>query len=216
MTFSSSLSGDDRVLILDASVIINVIGSGSSEQIFAALPVPPLVSSYAVQEIVGGGREEASIITALLDRNALIRADLAPSANAVFASLVSGSTPETLGDGEAATIAIAKDVGGVAMIDEKQGWRIAGGRFPSLQLATTIDLFALPTIIASLGPSDLSQAVLNALMKARMQVREHQLEWVIDQIGAEAAGGCRSLARLMRMRAGKPRKATRPLLEERR
>ncbi|ESW78197.1 hypothetical protein X773_20775 [Mesorhizobium sp. LSJC285A00] len=207
MTFSSSLSVADGLLVLDASVVINVIGSGSSERILSALPTPPLVSSYAIQEIVGGGRNDASIITALLDRNVMIRADLTHPANVVFASLVSGSTSDTLGDGEAATIAIAKDIGGVAMIDEKQGWRIAGGRFPDLQLATTVDLLALPSISECLGQSEFRQAVLNALTEARMQVREHQLEWVIAQIGVEAAVGCRSLARLMRVRSAEPHKA---------
>jgi predicted nucleic acid-binding protein len=206
MTFSSSLDGCESVLVLDASVLINLIGSRHSDRILASLPAPAVVSEYAAKEILEGGHGDAVVIQHLLDRGLLARQLMSPAAASLFEGLVSGATHESLGDGEAATIAIAHDIGAVALIDEKQGWRIAGVQFPDLQLATTVDLFALPTIGALLGPTALGEAVHGAIVQARMQVREHQLEWVIARIGVEAASECRSLARLMRNRASSARR----------
>ena len=127
------------------------------------------------------------------------------TALSLFKDLVSGSTQESLGDGEAATIAIARDTGTVAVIDEKQGWRIVNDRFESLQLATTVDILALPKVVTALGEKGLGEAVHSALVRARMQVREHQLDWVIGCVGTEAASECRSLVRLLRHRTNMAR-----------
>lgn len=207
MTFLSSLSSNERPLILDASVLINLIGSGYGERILAALCVPVSVSDYAADEILNGGHDDAAVMRSLLD-GALIRKEpMTPAAAALFADLVSGATQESLGDGEAATIAIANDTGAVAVIDEKQGWRIAL-RFADVQLATTVDILALPSVVISFEDGALAQAVNSALVNARMQVREHQLDWVVGCIGIEAASACRSLARLMRHRDNMTRHRT--------
>ncbi len=205
MTFSSSLSSNKRTLVLDASVLINLIGSGYCERILKALPVPITVSDYAADEILNGGHEDAVIMRGLLDREILMRETLTMAASKTFASLVSGATHESLGDGEAATIAIARDTEAVAVIDEKQGWRIANGHFANVELATTVDILAIPAIRHSLGDDVHAQAVGSALVKARMQVRDYQLDWVVDCIGDEAARSCRSLARLMRHRSNMAR-----------
>ncbi|MGH0212306.1 hypothetical protein NKY66_00055 [Sinorhizobium meliloti] len=201
MTFSSSLSSNERVLVLDASVLINLIGSGYCERILAALTMPVKVSGYAATEILNGGHYDAVVMQSLLDEGVIHREPLTPAASILFADLVSGATQESLGDGEAATIAIANDTGAIAVIDEKQAWRIANNRFADVQLATTVDILALPSVRLSLGDSALAQAVNSSLVRARMQVREHQLDWVLGCIGVEAASACRSLARLMRHRA---------------
>lgn len=205
MTFSSSLSSNERVLVLDASVLINLIGSGYSERILAALSVPVTVSDYAANEILDGGHDDAVVMQGLLDGGLLARAPMTSAGSSLFEDLVSGATQESLGDGEAATIAIASDMGAVAVIDEKQGWRIANGRLAGLQLATTVDILALRSVRITLGENALCEAVHLALVRARMQVREHQLDWVVGCIGSEAALACRSLARLTRHRANMAR-----------
>lgn len=208
MTFSSSLSSNERPLILDASVLINLIGSGYGERILAALCVPVSVSDYAADEILNGGHDDAAVMRSLLDGAVIRKEPMTPAAAALFADLVSGATQESLGDGETATIAIANDTGAVAVIDEKQGWRIATVRFADVQLATTVDILALPSVVISLEDGALAQAVNSALVNARMQVREHQLDWVVGCIGIEAASACRSLARLMRHRDNMTRQRT--------
>ncbi|SMD15120.1 hypothetical protein [Rhizobium sp. RU36D] len=207
MTFSSSLSSNEGALVLDASVLINLIGSGYCERILAALTVPIRVSDYAAAEILGGGHEDAVVMRGLLDTGMVHRDPMSPAASILFEDLVSGETNETLGDGEAATIAIANDTGAIAVIDEKQGWRIAKIRSSSLQLATTVDILALPSVHQSLGDGALAQAIKSALVNARMQVRDHQLDWVVGCIGVEAASACTSLARLLRHRANMARQS---------
>lgn len=206
MTFSSSLSSNERALVLDASVLINLIGSGYCERILAALTLPIRVSEYAASEIMDGGHEDAVVMRGLLDEGAIHREPMTPTASALFVDLVSGATHESLGDGEAATIAIANDTDAMAVIDEKQAWRIVNGRFADVQLATTVDILALSAVRLSLGDNALAQAVNSSLVRARMQVREHQLDWIVGCIGIKAASECRSLARLMRHRASTARR----------
>jgi hypothetical protein len=74
-------------------------------------------------------------------------------------------------------------------------------RFESLRLATTIDILAYDAVRQALGQSKLEQAALQALRLARMQVRDHQFDWVVDLIGAESIPACTSLKRLAGHRA---------------
>ena len=49
---------------------------------------------------------------------------------------------ETLGDGEAATLALSHGVGCIAAIDEKKATSVSAERFGPLQLATIVDIRA--------------------------------------------------------------------------
>jgi predicted nucleic acid-binding protein len=115
---------------------------------------------------------------------------------------VSGNSSESLGDGEAATLAFAHGIGGSAAIDEKKATRLAADRFGSLKIVTTIDILAHDTVRAALGDARLADATLQALRLARMQVREHQFDWVARVIGMENVETCSSLNRLAKRLAG--------------
>ena len=183
-------------LILDASVAINLNATGIAPRIFDAIPNPIVFVDVVVRELEAGrakGRTDADMVVSLVQSGRAQLESLSAECEGNFLALVSGTGAATLDDGEAATIAYAVAHGGMPVIDEKKGFAISQDRFPSLQVVTTTDLFAHETVLAVLGASDLSDAIYNALMLARMRVPEHYIPWVISMIGEEKAEKCHSL-----------------------
>jgi hypothetical protein len=199
MTFSSCLAEEDRQLVLDASVVINLLATGVPAPILRALGIPALVTENVALEVSrddDNGHSKLALPDELIADGTVSVSRLEGPSLKMFAVLVSGSTVETLGDGEAATLAFAHAAGVSAAIDERKATRIAGSRFPSLRLVTTIDILAHRAVLSELGKDELARATFQALLLARMQVREHQFEWVVDLIGDENVATCSSLRRL--------------------
>lgn len=203
MTYSSCLSDADSRLVLDASVVINIMATGQSVNILEALRRPLHIPAAVAQEIEDGERSDRRQISVLHDliHGQLVEvADLADEALATFFTLVSCGAGESLGDGEAATIALSVACGGSAVIDEKLATKICTSRYPSLRMVTSIDILAHPSVEAGIGRVSLANATLDALLKARMQVREPQFDWIAELIGPEGVAQCSSLRRLARTR----------------
>lgn len=204
MTFSSCLTDEDSALALDASVVINLLATGHPVPILRALAVPIVVADNVMREIERGamnGRHELDLLARMIDDQVVRVAELEDQALQTFFDLVSGNASESLGDGEAATLAFAYGMGCAAAIDEKKATRLAAERFESLKLITTVDILARDTVRTSLGDTLLADATFRALRLARMQVREHQFDWVARIIGTENVETCSSLKRLTRRRA---------------
>ncbi|WP_418648277.1 hypothetical protein ACNQFN_06175 [Thauera butanivorans] len=198
MTFSSCLTNHDQALVLDASVIINLLATGSVGAILQALDVRLIVTDNVVREIGQGevnGRQEPKLLAELIGNQILRVEELAGPSLENFFDMISGHTSNSLGDGEAATIAFAHNNGFSAAIDEKKAARIVGERFGALKLVTTVDILAYGPVQASLGHETLSNATLRALRHARMQVRDHQVDWIVQLIGVENLMACSSLKR---------------------
>jgi hypothetical protein len=87
-----------------------------------------------------------------------------------------------------------------AAIDEKKATKLSVDRFTSLRLVTTIDILAHDTVQSTLGRTALAEAAFQALRLARMQVQEHQFDWLHDLIGAENVAASTSLRRLANRR----------------
>ncbi|MBD1253882.1 hypothetical protein IDX02_32855, partial [Pseudomonas aeruginosa] len=154
MTFSSCLTNQRTALVLDASVIINLLATGHAGTILQALSVPLIVTDNVVREIGQGtvnGRPEPELLAELTSNQVLKVNELAGTALESFFDMVSGHTSSSLGDGEAATLAFAHHNGLFAAIDEKKATRIAAERFEALRLVTTVDILAFEPVRASLG-----------------------------------------------------------------
>ena len=198
MTFSSCLTDQRTALVLDASIIINLLATGYADSILHALAVPLFVTDIVVHEIEQGaanGRPEPALLAALINDQVVTVKELTGSALKDFFGMVSGHTSSSLGDGEAATLALAYRNDLSAAIDEKKASRIAAERFETLRLVTTVDILASPQVQRLLGREALATAILQALQRARMQVREHQFDWIAQLIGLENVKACPSLRR---------------------
>lgn len=204
MTFSSCLTDRDSILVLDASVIINLLATGYASAILQAVPAPIVVTDNVIREIEQGavnGRPEPKQLLELIHNQILKREELSGIALEHFFDLVSGSTAASLGDGEAATLALAHCNGFTAGIDEKKATKISSERFENLRLITTVDILAYEPVRISLGDEALAKATLQALKNARMQVRENQFDWIQGLIGCENVSLCPSLRRLIKLKA---------------
>ncbi len=197
------LIDSDAPMLADTSVVINLDATGYFDRILEALPNRLLVSEIVENEMRLGEIEGAREVNGIWEIIAHGQAEvvtLTCEGLRRFRSLTSGRAVETLGDGEAATIASALELGAIALIDERKGLRISAEKFPSLVTATSLDAFAHPQVQSSLGMSSLSEAVFSALTRARMRVPQQYYQWVVDLIGADNARKCNSLPRSVRMR----------------
>ena len=198
----SCLIDSEAPMLADTSVVINLDATGCFGRILDALPNRLQVSEIVEHEVrlgeIDGAREKSGILEIIACGQVDV-VGLAGEGLRRFRSLTSGRAVETLGDGEAATIACALELGAIALIDERKGLRISAEKFPSLVTATTLDTLAHPRVQAGLGVERLTEAVFNALTRARMRVPQQYYRWVVDLIGADNARKCNSLPRWVRL-----------------
>jgi len=196
MGLPNCLLDPSKPLVLDASVAINLNATGSCVRILDAIPNPVVILDIVSRELEAGrakGRTDADVVAALVASGRVEIASLCAECEGNFLAMVCGSGSATLDDGEAATIAWAVAHGSTPIIDEKKGLSICQDRFPSVQAATTTDIFAHDRVLAELGRDDVGDAIFNALIAARMRVQERHIPWVIDMIGSSRAQLCHSI-----------------------
>ena len=205
---SSSFPGEpDVAVVTDASVIINLNATRTAAAIIDCFPNRFLVTDTVRRELLTGGpRGHGSWegLEALVHDGSIELVELEPGDGPVYRSLVEGGFKETLDDGEAATIAYAVGRGAVALIDERKARRICADRFPTLRLASTVDVLCHGLVNRLLGETGQHDAIFLALRDARMQVvPRSRLREVVERIGADRAAECPSLPRWARtMRSG--------------
>ena len=184
--------------VLDASVLINFLGSGAAERLLTALPGPALVADRAFREVL---RDPSGRIPSTDIRQALVEAGLVEvrplegTQALLYLELASAPDPDRLDDGEAATVALAVACGAVPVLDETKARRVYRSRFPGRPLESTAGLFRRLNDGERLPPDDLRSALYQALRQARMHVVSEEREWVVRTLGPELAKQCPSLGR---------------------
>ena len=179
MNSSSFLTDPHTKLIADASVIINLNATLRAADIIKAIPGPLLVTENACAELEGGarnGHRDYEQLLQLIDGDLVQRVSIGRGSVSVYESLIDGSVLRTLDDGEAATIACAHEMAGVALIDERKARSLCKVSFPGLVVASTVDLLIHSFIASVLGKKGQADALANALTGARMRVPPEHLE----------------------------------------
>ncbi|MCY4598097.1 MAG: hypothetical protein OXC19_25275 [Bryobacterales bacterium] len=198
---SSCLDGSSAPVVADTSVVINLNASRISDTILDVLPNRFLVVDQVLAELETGQRNEHidfHKLSGLVAQGRVEIVQLGDAENPNYDSLVNDVTSESLGDGEAATIAFAHGRCAVALVDDRKALRIGAERFRDLSLGCSLDLFTQRDVRSELGCEGLKDAIYNALEVGRMRVSSDAARWVVDLIGAERASSCRSLARHLR------------------
>ncbi len=189
------------VLVLDTSAIINLHATPVAAGILGAFPNEVVVTSQVVGELAAGrmmGYRDYEMLCTLLDSRIVVQSELIGEECTVFRSLVEGSGPATLGDGESATIAKAIVSNGLAVIDDRKARKLALRRFGKVSVMPTIALLLDRLVEQSLGPTGQVNAVFLALRDARMYVPQEYEAQVLGQIGQDRAAQCPSLRRELR------------------
>ena len=196
MTNPSNLRDNHSVLVLDASVAINLLGTGQAALLLQALGRTIIMDELAIKEIIfdpsnRGSGERA--IAALVAAGLITRTRLSMHAYDLFLELTGATPPDDLGDGEAATIATAMYSHAIPVIDERKARRIVAARTPSTAVLHSIDLLACPAVVKSCDAHQLGEIVYAALRNARMRVPDGCRMWVLGVVGLERAKHCPSL-----------------------
>jgi predicted nucleic acid-binding protein len=201
----SSLSDPEALLVADTSTAINLTASGSSREILRALPNRVVVAETILVELEAGkrrGRRDADHLKALIKDGFVDVITMGDVGAQHFEALVIGPAAETLDDGEAATIAVAIEHYGIALIDERKAQRLCRQRYPDLRTGCTMDIFTHPGVRRALGEQKLASSILSALMHARMHVLPHYVDWVVMLVGPDKAACYNSLPKTIRQLDG--------------
>jgi predicted nucleic acid-binding protein len=201
----TSLTDPDAMLVADTSTAINLNASGSAREILRAVPNRVVVADTVLFELEEGkrrGRQDADHLKELINDGFVEVITMGEVGAQHFEELVIGPAAQTLDDGEAATIAVAIEHQGIALIDERKAHRMCRERYPTLRTGCTVDIFAHPAVLRALGAQKLASSVLSALMLARMHVLPHHADWVVKLVGPDKAAHCNSLPKLVRQLDG--------------
>ena len=202
---SNNASCDRSIdLVLDTSAAINLICTARSRDIIAALDRPVRLPSRVHAELRDGracGHDQIDAVEKLLGEGILEAAPLDDASAQTFLTLVGGPSTESLGDGEAATIAIAHATQAVAVIDERKARRIIRESYATLSTVMTVDLLLDGAMIERLGAGLIADATLAAIRIGRMSIRIEHYDWLASRVDRAALDACSSVRRLLRRRS---------------
>ena len=196
------LNNTSDLMVLDASVVINLIATQEDEGILAALPNRVVVTEQAAFEVRRGSSSRSSTAraggepTSILQRLEIV--SLEGAAASIFRDLVAGSGSQTVGDGEAATIAYANENDAISVMDDRKAVKVCRERFPDIRTASTMDILTHDRVGEAFGNDRTASLVFEALQNARMRVAAPYHRWTVDLIGQDRAIQCLSLPRRIR------------------
>jgi len=166
-------------LVLDASVLFNLLATGAAPDFLKALDVPCWVEERTAAEVrrMPGERAESMPLLPLFDGGHLRLCRMSPSAYDIYLSLISGSSTEALDDGESAAIATCVTGLGSIVLDDKKARRICAERFGQVSMASSLYLFVEAARRGDWDEERLSDAIQRARDVSRMSVVPAEREW---------------------------------------
>jgi predicted nucleic acid-binding protein len=185
-------------LVMDASGLINVLGTGMAGPLLRNLGLPVLVAARVLGEVSRHpipGEPIAPAIAALRSEGLIQEVQLGDHGRATFLELVANDVNGGLDDGEASTIAAALEHSeqAVIVVDEKKATRIVSERWPRRRCVNTVTVLAQTRVRNGLHDGAFADVVFSALKHSRMRVPPDGMDWVVRLIGEERARQCSSL-----------------------
>lgn len=185
----------DTPFVFDASALINIASSGFCSEFISLLgrkciaetivwrEVTTYIEKYSLNKNI-----ENAVVCGQID--IVDMSDLEASS---YIDFITSPHPNTLDDGEAATIAVAQNQKAIAIIDEKKGNRIAGELVPPLDVLSTLDLFRAIEAECHSRDMCLNTALFNSLTQAKMRVPHKHEGWVVQLLSTDQITQCSSL-----------------------
>jgi predicted nucleic acid-binding protein len=183
-------------LILDASVLINLLGTGRTDSILKVLNRVVTVDEIALTEVTvdpSTGKSPVALLGRLQATGLIQVIRMDDEVYSTFIELTGAVPPDDLDDGEAATLAQALHRGYVPVVDEKKAMRIARIQFPEVTILNSLDLLAAPEQMEEQGQDIFAENIYLALHNARMRVLPTERPWVIQLLGNDRVVDCPSL-----------------------
>lgn len=177
-------------VVLDTSVIINLSCCAYGVQILTAIKNPILIPENVREELNKPGHTDSTsmFLDRLLTEKMVELRQIKKESASTYELLVL-----SVGDGEAATLAIATATHSIAIVDDGKARSVAREMGIDQNLAWSLDLFLNEQVQKSLGSSLLSEAIYLALREGRMRIDNERCDAVIQILGSERAKFCTSL-----------------------
>lgn len=192
----SKLNETHTRLVIDASVLINVLGTGCPAQVLQCLCRVFAIDQITLNEVdtdPATRKSSKEILDSLKSQGLLEVVQMDNEAYERFLSFTSASSPDDLDDGEAATLSHAAQGVYVAVIDERKAIRIASIHTPAIPVLHSIDLLAAPEILNQLGRDRSANIIYMALRNARMRIPSDVRQWITTLLGDVRAQECPGL-----------------------
>ena len=173
MSSISFLTNPQIPLIIDTSVVININATKCGNKILSAFPHQCLITANVFSELEIGmkkGYTDYLMVQELIKDKTFQLSQLGDKGSETYLRLIDGNAKTTLDDGEAATIALADEISGVAVIDEKKARMLCSDLFPNLEIVSTVELLTSELIKKLLGADGCADALMYAFIDARMRV----------------------------------------------
>jgi len=184
------------MLVLDTSVILNLLGSGRPRFLLTHVPYRVTAPAQVIEEI----RKEPEIAVAkdaslfdILESGLIKVVEPNDDAEQLAIALAGAPSPDDLDDGEAYAIAYAVALGATIGIDERKGRRVISEQWPNLNCLFTIEIMETAAMRAQLADEDWAEVVFSALRYARMRVPSDKRADIVKLIGKDRARTCPSL-----------------------
>ena len=198
----SRLNSSHTRLILDASVLINLLGTRCPGAILSVLNRVFDIDEVALAEVSIDpctGRSAETVLRELISGKLLNVVTMDSRAYDKFLEFTGAIPPDDLEDGEAATLAHASlKPDYIAVVDERKATRIASIHKPKIATLNTIDLLSCENLLRGLDKARLSDAVYFALRDARMRVPHNARQWTALVVGEARVQDCPSLGHYSR------------------
>lgn len=165
-TFTESLSDPNAIIVADASVIIYLNQTGFAKEILRNMKCRFIVPEKVSEELKKGldkGNKDFDYLLKMQEIGLLEIHELGAVGTSTFDKLANNNSEPYLIGGEAAVIALAEELSGTALIDEKKGRRVCQKYFPNLSLGCTTEILLSPVVSNALGPSRQTDVLHHAI-----------------------------------------------------
>lgn len=160
-------------LVLDASVVFNLLACGRPNDVLGAIGEVFIIEERTLAEIKRHpieGMCHKEVLGRLI-KSGFVRAHRMGHAEYdVYLGLVTGKPSDCLDDGESAAIAVAANSGHTIILDDGKARRIRRERFPSIVSISSLGLFLTAGARANWSTAEIREVVNAARENARMNI----------------------------------------------
>lgn len=200
----SRLNETHTDIVLDASVLINILATGRAATILANLDRKILITSQAYNEVLRDpftAGEASETIKPMEAANLISRRNLSGRSKQLY-EILSNPAEHNLDSGEAATIGFCDQHKLIAAIDERKGTKVAIQNSNVPLTVRSLDLLAYKNVIESFTIAEYRQALQNAGRLGRMYFPiewGHWAENILEETVARTLPGLKKFYRIRDM-----------------
>jgi predicted nucleic acid-binding protein len=187
-----------NILVIDASVLINLLATGIETKILSCLTTKIMIPNQVIKEIKRHPRDKSdakNYLNKLFADNVIQKIELDEQAFQFYTEMLFEN--DSLGDGELACIAYAatKKINYI-VFDDKLGRKTCQQKFPFLKILSSVDLLKQYHQKCEPDFSIFQKILFDAVKIGRMNMTSKQDdEWVREILGESKVKLCPSLKR---------------------